>query len=77
MNLRNPSLERVPASPRGLRETVVQEVSWFRRWFRRSQGTVLLDPGDPLLHSEKMQGFAADPVYGRAKCLPMLGAFKT
>jgi hypothetical protein len=23
------------------------------------------------------QGFAADPVYGRAKCLPMLGAFKT
>ena len=23
------------------------------------------------------QGFAADPVYGRAKCLPMLGAFIT
>ena len=26
---------------------------------------------------ERTQGFAADPVYGRAKCLPMLGAFKT
>ena len=24
-----------------------------------------------------MQGFAADPVYGRAKCLPMLGSLKT
>ena len=39
--------------------------------------TVLLDPRDPLLHSERTQGFTADPVYGRAKCLPMLGAFKT
>ena len=37
----------------------------------------VLDPRDPLLHSERTQGFAADPVYGRAKCLPMLGAFKT
>ena len=33
--------------------------------------------GDPLLHSERVQGFAADPVYGRAKCLPMLGSLKT
>ena len=32
---------------------------------------------DPLLHSERVQGFAADPVYGRAKCLPMLGSLKT
>ena len=39
--------------------------------------TVLLDPRDPLLQSERTQGFAADPVYGRAKCLPILGAFKT
>ena len=39
--------------------------------------TVLLDPRDPLLHSERVQGFAADPVYGRAKCLPMLGSLKT
>ena len=29
------------------------------------------------VHSERTQGFAADPVYGRAKCLPMLGAFKS
>ena len=39
--------------------------------------TVLLDPRDPLLHSERVQGFAADPDYGRAKCLPMLGSLKT
>ena len=39
--------------------------------------TVGMDPRDPLLQSERTQGFAADPVYGRAKCLPMLGAFKT
>ena len=37
----------------------------------------VLDPRDPLLQSERTQGFTADPVYGRAKCLPMLGAFKT
>ena len=38
---------------------------------------VLLDPRDPLLQSERTQGFAADPVYVRAKCLPMLGSLKT
>ena len=37
---------------------------------------ILLDPRDPLLHSERTQGFAADPVYRRAKCLPMLGEIK-
>jgi len=30
-----------------------------------------------VLQSERAQGFAADPVYGRAKCLPMLGEIKT
>jgi hypothetical protein len=30
-----------------------------------------------LLQSERTQGFTADPVYGRAKCLPMLGEIKT
>ena len=39
--------------------------------------TVLLDPRDPSLQSERTQGFTAGPVDGRAKCLPMLGAFKT
>ena len=39
--------------------------------------TVLLDPRDPLMHSERKQGFAAGPVYGSAKCLPMLGDIKT
>ena len=29
--------------------------------------TVLLDPRDPLLRSERTQGFAAGPVYGREK----------
>ena len=38
---------------------------------------VLLDPRDPLVQSDRTQGFAADPVYGRAKCLPMLGEIKT
>ena len=37
----------------------------------------VLDPRDPLLQSERTQGFTADPIYGRAKCLPMLGAFNT
>ena len=32
---------------------------------------------DPLLQSKRTEGFAADPVYGRAKCLPMLGEIKT
>ena len=39
--------------------------------------TVLLDPRNPLLRSERIQGFAAGPVYARAKCLPTVGAFKT
>jgi hypothetical protein len=29
------------------------------------------------LQSERTQGFTAGPVYGRAKCLPVLGSFKT
>ena len=37
----------------------------------------LLDPRDLLLRSERTQGFAAGPVYSRAKCLPMLGSLKT
>ena len=40
----------------------------FRPW--------LLDPRDSLLQSERTQGFTADPVYGRAKCWPMLGEIK-
>ena len=43
----------------------------------KEEPSVLLDPRDPLLQSERTQGFAADPVYGRAKCLPMLGSLKT
>ena len=34
-------------------------------------------PRDPLLRSERTQGFAAGPVYGRARCSPMLGCLKT
>ena len=36
----------------------------------------LKDFGDPL-RSERKQGFSADPFYGRARCLPMLGSLKT
>ena len=32
---------------------------------------------DPLLRSERKQGFSADPFYCRARCLPMLGSLKT
>ena len=39
--------------------------------------TVLLDPLGPLLQSERTQDFSAGPVYGRAKCLPIVRAFKT
>ena len=42
-----------------------------------SLGVVLLDPRDPLLQSERKQGFTAGPVYGRAKCLPVLSSLKT
>ena len=34
-------------------------------------------PLDPLLRSKRTQGFAAGPVYGRARCSPMVGAFIT
>ena len=47
------------------------------RHSQRAISTVLLDPRDPLLQSERTQGPTAGPVYGRAKCLPMLGEIKT
>jgi len=48
--------------------------------FRRSPQAIYtegLDPGDPLLRSERKQGCYEDPFYGRARWLPMLGSFKT
>jgi len=35
--------------------------------------TVLLDPRDPLLQSERTQGFAADPVYVKGEVLAYVG----
>ena len=35
--------------------------------------TVLLDPRDPLLHSERTQGFAADPDYWKGEVLAYVG----
>jgi len=35
--------------------------------------TVLLDLRDPLLHSERTQSFAADPVYGRGEVFAYVG----
>ena len=35
--------------------------------------TVLLDPRDPLLHSERTQGFAADPVYAKGEVFAYVG----
>jgi len=37
----------------------------------------VIDPTQYLLRSERKQGFSADPFYGRARCSPMLGSFKT
>ena len=37
----------------------------------------VLDPRDPLLQSERTQGFTAGPVYGRMKCMPMWGSLIT
>ena len=34
---------------------------------------VLLDPRDPLLQSERMQGFAADPVYVKGEVFAYAG----
>ena len=36
-----------------------------------------LDPRDPLLRSEKKQGFSEDPLYERARCWSTLGEIKT
>ena len=47
---------------------------------RRGGLVALAPPGyftGKIIQSEKTQGFAADPVYGRAKCLPVLGEIKT
>ena len=35
--------------------------------------TVLLDPRDPLLQSERMQGFAVDPVYAKGEVFAYVG----
>ena len=35
--------------------------------------TVLLDPRDPLLQSERMQGFATDPVYAKGDVFAYVG----
>jgi hypothetical protein len=35
--------------------------------------TVLLDPRDPLLHSERTQGFAADPDYWKGEVFAYVG----
>ena len=38
--------------------------------------TVLLDPRDPLLQSERMQGFAADPVYVKGEVFAYVGSIQ-
>ena len=39
--------------------------------------TVLLDPRDPLLHSERTQGFAADPDYWKGGVFAYVGSIQT
>ena len=53
------------------RGATVRTGSWTGppRWGERA-------PRNPV-SKERTQGFAADPVYERAKCLPMLGEIKT
>ena len=38
--------------------------------------TVLLDPRDPLLHSERTQGFAADPDYWKGEVFAYVGSIQ-
>ena len=40
---------------------------------QRAICTVLLDPRDPLLHSERTQGFAADPDYWKDEAFAYVG----
>jgi len=61
----------IPRGPRTSQESVWQEARGPRPE-RRSE-----DPLVPLLRSERKQGFSAEPFYGRARCSPLLGAFKT
>ena len=45
---------------------------------RREEGGRVECGGKPLMMSHALlQGFAVDPDYERAKCLPMLGSLKT
>ena len=39
--------------------------------------TVLLDPRDPLLQSERTQGFAADPDYWKGEVFAYVGSIQT
>ena len=41
--------------------------------YARAICTVLLDPRDPLLHSERTQGFAADPDYWQGEVFAYVG----
>ena len=46
----------------------------FSRWRCRSSiGQVRLDPRDPLLQSQRMQGFAADPDYWKGEVFAYVG----
>ena len=49
----------------GLRDQQVQRRTWARAC------------AESGLRSERTQGFTAGPVYGRARCSPMLGSLKT
>jgi len=56
----------------GCSATKYQSLFPFRHSLR-AICTVLLDPRDPLLHSERTQGFAADPVYVKGEVFAYVG----
>jgi hypothetical protein len=63
---RNSVLPRAFYETHNLRFYETHNLRHFAKSTLRAICTVLLDPRDSLLQSERMQGFIADPVYGRA-----------
>jgi len=58
--------------PQNLKDLKEPKGSPFRHSLR-AICTLLLDPRDPLLQCERMQGFAADPVYVKCEVFAYVG----
>ena len=75
------SISRVPSPAQTTLKSCSLDISELRNLFIELQVMKLArlkdlkDRKGPEVYGT--QGFTADPVYGRAKCLPMLGSLKT